>query len=70
MTETTTEISPITDDRNLSIDRMFDIISQVSEPSVWLANFGSVNTKQTYGRSVADFIEKMGVEKPMKSCMG
>lgn len=62
MTQNTTEISTIVNDADVSIDRLFDIASQVSEPSVWLANFGSENTRQTYGRSVADFIAKMGLQ--------
>lgn len=40
--------------------RGFDILSQTSEPNIWLANFAT-NTRSTYGHVVGHFISHMDI---------
>lgn len=42
----------------------FDVLSNVRSENVWLANFSSQNTRDTYQRSVASFIATIGIATP------
>lgn len=42
----------------------FDVLSNVRSENVWLANFSSQNTRDTYQRSVASFIATLGINTP------
>lgn len=42
----------------------FEVLSKVRSENVWLANFSSANTRDSYQRSVASFIATIGIATP------
>jgi len=59
-----THLTPLPQDDetpSLELARAYDMLTEVSEPSLWLANYAQ-NTQRTYGQAVAQFISAMGIQ--------
>ena len=56
------DLTPINSETGLT--RPFEVLTNVREESVWLSNFTSKNTRDTYRNAVVDFLAFQRIQSP------